>query len=335
MILKKSIYSSHFFNTLLNICFNKPLLSILPHQQITIHFKNKCRHARLHRLEHRNSFPRFMLSSDSIPPIERLEATGGALQFIQSSCSAHGRRKSARMRIGGLLSPCSGEGRTGRVSTRLLSVVRTRDNLRQGSSFQRSVMSVQEDPVQREIHQDWANREYIEVITSSIKKIADFLNSFGRSRAGAECTASSARPSLWRECIAAWQPALGLEGFPVLWVAALTRRSPGSSLCLPADMSCRSRLATLNEKLTALERRIEYIEARVRRLQVLPHFYLSLPPGRVASRKPPSFLPSVDHSLPTQRSLDPLKRIQGESFCRLHHCRRSIGCKKAFCSFKK
>ncbi|ETE70885.1 Protein BRICK1, partial [Ophiophagus hannah] len=69
-----------------------------------------------------------------------------------------------------------------------------------------SAMSVQEDPVQREIHQDWANREYIELITSSIKKIADFLNSF--------------------------------------------------------DMSCRSRLATLNEKLTALERRIEYIEAR-------------------------------------------------------------------------
>nr|XP_032641277.1 protein BRICK1 [Chelonoidis abingdonii] len=69
-------------------------------------------------------------------------------------------------------------------------------------------MSLQEDPVQREIHQDWANREYIKVNTSSIKKIADFLNSF--------------------------------------------------------DMSCRSRLATLNEKLTALERRIEYIEARVR-----------------------------------------------------------------------
>lgn len=32
---------------------------------------------------------------------------------------------------------------------------------------------------------------------------------------------------------------------------------------LSPDMSCRSRLATLNEKLTALERRIEYIEARV------------------------------------------------------------------------
>jgi hypothetical protein len=33
---------------------------------------------------------------------------------------------------------------------------------------------------QRPIQQDWANREYIEVITGSIKKISDFLNSFGR-----------------------------------------------------------------------------------------------------------------------------------------------------------
>ncbi|EGW06212.1 putative protein BRICK1 [Cricetulus griseus] len=83
-------------------------------------------------------------------------------------------------------------------------------------------MAGQEDPVQREIHQDWANREYIEIITSSIKKISDFLNSF--------------------------------------------------------DMSCRSRLATLNEKLTALERRIEYIEARVSMVTSYPrgnaHFFL-------------------------------------------------------------
>lgn len=47
-----------------------------------------------------------------------------------------------------------------------------------------AVMAGQEDPVQREIHQDWANREYIEVITSSIKKIADFLNSFGQCGGG-------------------------------------------------------------------------------------------------------------------------------------------------------
>lgn len=39
-------------------------------------------------------------------------------------------------------------------------------------------------------------------------------------------------------------------------------------LLLP-DMSCRSRLATLNEKLTALERRIEYIEARVTKGETL------------------------------------------------------------------
>lgn len=34
--------------------------------------------------------------------------------------------------------------------------------------------------VQKQIQQDWANREYIEVITGSIKKITDFLNSFGK-----------------------------------------------------------------------------------------------------------------------------------------------------------
>ena len=29
------------------------------------------------------------------------------------------------------------------------------------------------------IQQDWASREYVEVITTSIKRITDFLNSFG------------------------------------------------------------------------------------------------------------------------------------------------------------
>ncbi|XP_075795691.1 uncharacterized protein LOC142830975 isoform X1 [Pelodiscus sinensis] len=52
-------------------------------------------------------------------------------------------------------------------------------------------MSLQEDPVQREIHQDWANREYIEVITSSIKKIADFLNSFGDEGRNADLAADA------------------------------------------------------------------------------------------------------------------------------------------------
>ena len=56
------------------------------------------------------------------------------------------------------------------------------------------------------IQQDWKNREFVEIITNSIKKIAEFLNAF--------------------------------------------------------DLSARSRLATLNEKLTNLERHVEYMEAR-------------------------------------------------------------------------
>jgi hypothetical protein len=35
------------------------------------------------------------------------------------------------------------------------------------------------EAIQKQIQQDWANREYIEVITGSIKKITDFLNNFG------------------------------------------------------------------------------------------------------------------------------------------------------------
>ena len=61
--------------------------------------------------------------------------------------------------------------------------------------------------VQSQIQQDWNNREFVEVIASSIKKIAEFLNAF--------------------------------------------------------DLSARSRLALLNQKLTHLERQVEYIEARV------------------------------------------------------------------------
>lgn len=130
-----------------------------------------------------------------------------------------------------------------------------------------SAMSVQEDPVQREIHQDWANREYIELITSSIKKIADFLNSFGRcgrrplfpQREGggggggpsSEGATADRGGADWAEREGSW---------PALTTALLAL----------ADMSCRSRLATLNEKLTALERRIEYIEARVRHLPCTP-----------------------------------------------------------------
>lgn len=69
------------------------------------------------------------------------------------------------------------------------------------------------DSIQKQIQQDWANREYIEVITVSIKKITDFLNSF--------------------------------------------------------DLSCRTKLAVLNEKLTTLERKIDYLEACVTKGETL------------------------------------------------------------------
>lgn len=64
--------------------------------------------------------------------------------------------------------------------------------------------------VQMQIQQDWQNREFIEVIAESIRKITEFLNSF--------------------------------------------------------DLSARSRLSQLNEKLTALERQVDYIEARMGKL---------------------------------------------------------------------
>ena len=64
-----------------------------------------------------------------------------------------------------------------------------------------------QEGIQKQIQQDWANREYTEIITGSIKKISEFLNSF--------------------------------------------------------DASCRGRLALLNERLTQLERKIDYLEARV------------------------------------------------------------------------
>ncbi|RNA09873.1 BRICK1 [Brachionus plicatilis] len=67
--------------------------------------------------------------------------------------------------------------------------------------------------VQRQIQQDWNNREYTAVILSNIKKLTDFLNTF--------------------------------------------------------ELSCRSKLATLDEKLTKLERQIDFVEAKVTKGETL------------------------------------------------------------------
>ncbi|KXJ30147.1 putative protein BRICK1-B [Exaiptasia diaphana] len=69
------------------------------------------------------------------------------------------------------------------------------------------------ESVKKEIQEDWQNREFVEVISEGIKKIAEFLNDF--------------------------------------------------------DISCRSKLAKLNEKITSLELKIEYIEARVTKGETL------------------------------------------------------------------
>lgn len=51
------------------------------------------------------------------------------------------------------------------------------DNLKHNA-----MAAIHREAIQKQIQQDWANREYIEVITGNIKKITDFLNSFGRLR---------------------------------------------------------------------------------------------------------------------------------------------------------
>eukprot|EP00731_Ephydatia_muelleri_P024169 Em0016g440a len=85
------------------------------------------------------------------------------------------------------------------------------DEIKNGTSWTVTILrvfnKVNMTSVQSQIQQDWNNREFVETIASSIKKIAEFLNAF--------------------------------------------------------DMSARSRLAKLNQKLVYLERQVAFLEARV------------------------------------------------------------------------
>ncbi|TRY67591.1 hypothetical protein TCAL_03465 [Tigriopus californicus] len=63
------------------------------------------------------------------------------------------------------------------------------------------------EALQRRTQGDWAEREYVELISGSLKRLADFLNAF--------------------------------------------------------DMSVKGRMSNLNEKLTGLERKVTYLEAKV------------------------------------------------------------------------
>lgn len=40
------------------------------------------------------------------------------------------------------------------------------------------------ESVQKEIQDDWENREFIEIVSEGIKKIAEFLNDFGECLLG-------------------------------------------------------------------------------------------------------------------------------------------------------
>ncbi|EFO19549.1 hypothetical protein LOAG_08945 [Loa loa] len=67
--------------------------------------------------------------------------------------------------------------------------------------------SVKVTLVQRQLREDWNNREYAQVVSDNIRHIADFLCNF--------------------------------------------------------ELSCRSRIATLSDKVSLLERKVEFLEARV------------------------------------------------------------------------
>ncbi|KAF1756415.1 hypothetical protein GCK72_012868 [Caenorhabditis remanei] len=63
------------------------------------------------------------------------------------------------------------------------------------------------EAVQRQLKDDWDNREFEQIIADNIKSIANFLSSF--------------------------------------------------------ELSCKSKLATLSDKINLLERKVEFLEARV------------------------------------------------------------------------
>ncbi|KAI1730158.1 putative protein BRICK1 [Ditylenchus destructor] len=76
-----------------------------------------------------------------------------------------------------------------------------------------SLMSQAPVPIQRQLKEDWDNREFIQLISDNVKHIADFLSHF--------------------------------------------------------ELACKSKLAALLDKITALERKVEFLEARITRGETL------------------------------------------------------------------
>lgn len=74
--------------------------------------------------------------------------------------------------------------------------------------------------IQRQLKEDWDNREFIQLISDNVKNIAEFLNHLGNMRNTLNCK-------------------------------------------IFLELSCKSRLAALNDSLFSLERKVEFLEAKV------------------------------------------------------------------------
>ena len=106
-----------------------------------------------------------------------------------------------------------------------------------------SSTQVHREALQRQTQQDWANREYIELISGSIK----VRYSFPVSNA------------LYFFIYFIFVTFVSGKSYFYLYLQRI------SDFLNSFDMSCRSRLSNLNEKLTEIERKVDYLEAKVAR----------------------------------------------------------------------
>lgn len=88
---------------------------------------------------------------------------------------------------------------------------------------------------------DWENREFNETVSWNLRKLLDYMNTFGLS--SLSFPAQTAQPNTPR---------------------SLTSRAPLLFVLSPkhfADLSVRFKLGQVNEKLEVLERQVEYLES--------------------------------------------------------------------------
>ena len=62
-------------------------------------------------------------------------------------------------------------------------------------------MQLHREALQRRSQQDWSNREYIQLVTGSITRISDFLNTFSQSCSGRLANLDSRLSGLERKVI--------------------------------------------------------------------------------------------------------------------------------------